>query len=263
MPFRHLLAELGELLLPSACAGCGGAPGRDALLCPACRQLWPRIPAGHCTLCQQAPAAPGRERCPGCAPARGPLAACVAAAPLAGPVLDAVHRFKYPAAGLAGLDPAPTALLRALVREAAARAPGPEPGRVVPVPLHPRRLRSRGFNPAAELARALARGRGLVLDATALRRRRDTPSQTGLDRRGRRRNVRGAFRARRGFAAPACVWLVDDVVTTGATLAEAARALRRAGARHVVGVCAARTPFSTSGPSRSGPRAAGRDPPAS
>jgi len=69
---------------------------------------------------------------------------------------------------------------------------------------------------------------------------RDTPSQTGLDRRARRRNVRGAFAPRRQVAP--LVWLVDDVVTTGSTLAEAARALRRAGATHVVGVCAAYTP---------------------
>jgi predicted amidophosphoribosyltransferase len=70
---------------------------------------------------------------------------------------------------------------------------------------------------------------------------RDTPSQTGLDRRARARNVAGAFRVRRGARIPPRVWLVDDVVTTGATLAEAARVLRRAGARQVAAICAART----------------------
>lgn len=237
---------------------------REAVLCPPCDRRWPRIPADRCTLCQQAPAAPGELRCAGCARARGPLAACVAAALFSGPVADAVHRFKYPARGLAGLDPSAAAGLAALIREAAARAPGPAPERVVPVPLHPRRLRQRGFNPAAELARAVARSRRLRLDPAALRRRVDTVSQTGLDRRQRRRNVRGAFDVRRGWRAPACVWLVDDVVTTGATLAEAARVLRRAGARRVVAVCAARTPLeATSGRSRSGSRAGGPGPPAS
>jgi len=70
---------------------------------------------------------------------------------------------------------------------------------------------------------------------------RDTPSQTGLDRRARARNVAGAFRVRRGARIPSRVWLVDDVVTTGATLREAARALRHAGARRIVAICVART----------------------
>ena len=71
---------------------------------------------------------------------------------------------------------------------------------------------------------------------------RDTPSQTGLDRRARRANVRGAFRVRERRAPASVVWLVDDVVTTGSTLAECARTLRRAGAQRVVAICIARTP---------------------
>jgi predicted amidophosphoribosyltransferase len=78
-------------------------------------------------------------------------------------------------------------------------------------------------------------------DALALARVRDTPSQTGLDRRARRRNVAGAFRLRT-HALPRRVWLVDDVVTTGATLEAAARELRRGGATSVTALCAARTP---------------------
>jgi ComF family protein len=152
-----------------------------------------------------------------------------------------MQRFKYPARGIAGLDPRPGAVVRALVCEAGARAPGPAPALVVPVPLHARRLRHRGFNPAATLARALAREQRCTVDPVALVRVRDTPSQTGLDRRGRRRNVRDAFRPRRGLQATGPVWLVDDVVTTGATLAEAARALQSAGVETVVGVCVAKT----------------------
>jgi ComF family protein len=114
---------------------------------------------------------------------------------------------------------------------------------VVPVPLHPIRLRQRGFNPAALLASALGRERGLPVDPAALARIRNTPSQTQLPRSERARNVRGAFRARNP-ALPERVWLVDDVVTTGSTLQEAARTLRGAGARWIVAVCAARTPES-------------------
>ena len=80
------------------------------------------------------------------------------------------------------------------------------------------------------------------MDTQTLRRLRDTPSQTGLNRRARQRNVAGAFRCNGRVAR--VVWLVDDVVTTGATLSECARVLRRSGARRVVGLCAARTPFA-------------------
>lgn len=132
--------------------------------------------------------------------------------------------------------------MRGLALEAARRAPGAPPGLVVPVPLHPRRLRERGFNPAALLARWIAREHGLRFDAALLERVRATPSQTGLGRRARRVNVRGAFAVPRDAHAPRAIWLVDDVVTTGSTLAECARTLRRAGAKQIVAICVARTP---------------------
>jgi len=208
-----------DLALPPACAACEAPVSGPAALCSACDAALPRLAA---------PLAP---------PA--PLAVCVAAVEFRGASEAWIHRFKYPAPGLAGLDPGALAVAQAWIAEAGVRAEGP-PDLVVPVPLHPRRLRQRGFNPAGLLAAAAARACGAPADPTALVRLRDTPSQTGLDRRQRRANVRGAFAARRPV--PARVWLVDDVVTTGSTLAEAARALRRAGARRVIGVCAASTP---------------------
>ena len=113
---------------------------------------------------------------------------------------------------------------------------------VIPMPLHRRRLRQRGYNQAALLARHTRRYAGLPIDALSLRRVRDTPPQTGLDRAARRQNVDGAFavvRPRR--IAGRAVLLLDDVVTTGATLAAATAALRAAGASLVVPFCAART----------------------
>jgi ComF family protein len=215
---RELWRGLLDLVLPPLCALCGRDAAGRAPLCAACAAALPRT---------------------GSLPAPAPLAALLAGAEFRGEVERWIHRFKYPAPGLAGLDPLPRALAEHLVCAAAARVPGPAAQLVVAVPLHPRRLRARGFNPAALLARALARARALPCDPCALERLRDTPSQTGLDRRARRRNVRGAFAARR--ALPACVWLVDDVVTTGSTLAACGAALRRAGAERVVGVCAAAT----------------------
>jgi ComF family protein len=102
---------------------------------------------------------------------------------------------------------------------------------VVPVPLHARRLAARGFNPAALLARPVARAIDAPLHTGLLFRVRDTPPQAGLGRAERLQNMQNAFIARTGSRAPARVLLVDDVVTTGATLTAAAGALASAGVR--------------------------------
>ena len=125
---------------------------------------------------------------------------------------------------------------------AAAQARESRPSWIVPVPLHPQRLRKRGFNVATLLAREVAHATGARLHPGALVRTRDTPSQTGLDRGARQRNLRGAFVAPLTRPYPHSVWLVDDVVTTTATLQAAARALSQRGVREVVAICAARTP---------------------
>ena len=187
---RRWLAQLWsgalDLALPPTCAGCA-APiqARDAL-CEHCDRRLPRLADDSCALCQAVrvtsaaglSASPSGGLCASCEFALSPLAACVAAVAFSGDVESWIHRFKYPRAGLAGLDPAPRSVVEALVCEAAGRVTGPAPGLVVPVPLHPSRLRSRGFNPAALLARSVARRYGLRYDPVALRRTRPTQSQT-------------------------------------------------------------------------------------
>jgi len=215
---KALLRAALELLLPSVCASCG----RQAPLGPLC---------GACALPPAGALGP---------PPRA-IAAWHAAIAYDAAGADWVRRFKYPARGLRGLDPAAEAVAFGLVKRLAARVPGGAPALVVPVPLHARRLRERGFSPAALLAKACAREAHAPFAPVLLARLRDTPSQTGLSRGARRRNVAGAFVAR--AEAPPRVWLVDDVVTTGSTLSEAARALRRAGACEVVGVCLAHRPL--------------------
>jgi ComF family protein len=112
---------------------------------------------------------------------------------------------------------------------------------LVPVPLHPRRWRERGFNQSELLANALGRRSGRPVAAKTLVRRKDTAPQTGLTRAGRRSNVAGAFAVRhRGSVAGRVAVLVDDVVTTGATARACADALRAAGATDVRLLTAAR-----------------------
>jgi ComF family protein len=222
----QLAAGAVDLVLPPRCADCGAWDEHP--LCPVCRA------------CLDPDPGPGEPL--------AHISDSQAAVAYAGAVSEWIQRFKYPARGLRGLDPAPAGVVVGLVSDAARAAAGPKPALVVPVPLHPRRLRTRGFNPAAVLAREVARTAGSRHAPRGLDRVRDTPSQTGLDRRARRRNVAGAFRCRSRM--PETVWLVDDVVTTGATLSECARVLRRAGARRVVAVCVARTPASGSAEDR-------------
>lgn len=103
---------------------------------------------------------------------------------------------------------------------------------VVAVPLHLTRQRERGFNQSSLLAQAVASALGTPV-ATGLRRVRPTVQQVGLDHIAREANVRGAFRWDDGVAAPRSVLLIDDVLTTGSTMRECARALRAAGVREV------------------------------
>lgn len=127
--------------------------------------------------------------------------------------------------------------------EARAGSAGPglaaRPEVLLPVPLHPRRLAERGYNQALELARPVAERLGLELAPRLARRQRATAGQTGLSRAARRRNVRDAFVA--GDCTGLRVAVVDDVVTTGSTVAALVRALRASGAAGVEVWAAART----------------------
>ena len=113
---------------------------------------------------------------------------------------------------------------------------------ILPVPLHPKRLREREFNQCVLLARPLAARLGIPLDLDAVERVRHTPSQSSLPEPDRRKNLRDAFRVRRPeFVKGRSILLLDDVYTTGATLEELARSLLSAGALKVSGLTLARS----------------------
>ena len=149
------------------------------------------------------------------------------------PIDRLVHRFKFSA------DLATGAYLGDALARAVAAAPAPD--LVLASPASAARLRERGFNPALVLARRVGKRLGVAVDAWGLVKVRHTPPQTGLDRGGRRRNLRGAFSVRRRFDGLR-VAVVDDVVTTGTTLSVLAAVLREAGASRVTGWVVARTP---------------------
>jgi ComF family protein len=242
-PVDGWLARLGRVVCRPRCLVCSepGDGGRD--LCRACATVLPWLRAA-CTTCALPLAtartiadAPGAMiACGTCLGTPPPLAAAHATFLYAFPVDRLLRRFKF------HHDLAAGRLLADTMVDAFASLPMPDA--LVPVPLHVRRLRSRGYDQARELARPLAEALGVPLRAGLLRRSRETAPQSALDAEARRGNVRGAFRAASAGNAPmpAHVVLVDDVMTTGATLHAAARALRRAGVARVDAWVCARVP---------------------
>lgn len=213
-------------LLPQDCLLCS-APAGHGLLCGDCADRLPRHSAPACPVC----ALPtlGGETCGACLQRPPAFSRTLAAFDYAFPVDALLHAFKY-----AGRLPAAEALARPLADLARNR---PLPDALVPMPLHPQRLKERGFNQAMELARALSRQLGVPALPDACTRRRNTLPQAGLPWKERRRNLRGAFDCRRDFTGKRLA-IVDDVMTTGATVGELAKTLKKAGAEVEVWVVA-------------------------
>lgn len=210
--------------MPQACAGCGRP---DVALCRRCRAGLIRLRPPLCALCG-APVAWPVDRCRDCAGRRLAFARARAAVAYEGVAVRIVHGWK---------EGGRRRLARELAELVIEAVPEPEAAAVAPVPAVSERLLWRGHNPAATLAAELSARWGLPLLERLLVRRR-TPPQRGLSRDARRRNVAHAFAV--PARAPGSVVLVDDVYTTGSTVAAAATALRRAGARRVEVVAFAR-----------------------
>ena len=210
------------------CMVCG-EPGRDGRdLCVACHAALPwQGPA--CRRCALPLNQPGL--CGQCLQAPPPLHEVSAVFDYAFPLDRLLPRLKFHRDFAAG-----RVLAQCMVERLATL---PRPDALVPIPLHRARLRSRGYDQALELARPVGRALSLPLLANALQRSRTTTAQSRLDADARQRNLRGAFVASNGGSLPAHVVLLDDVMTTGATLHAAARVLHQAGVRRVdAWVCA-------------------------
>lgn len=224
------LRALESALLPWRCLCCGDAGHAPFDLCGPCADALPRL-GRACPRC--AAPTPTADDCAHCVAAPPPFDAAVIPFEYAHPVDRLIVGLKF-AGRLAHAR-----LLGDLLAAHAARAlpTAARPSALVPVPLHPARLRARGYDQARELARPLAMALGCPVLANA-RRVRATAEQSGLDAAARRANLADAFRAEGPL--PPHVAIVDDVVTTGATAAALAHALRAAGATRITLLAVAR-----------------------
>jgi ComF family protein len=217
---------LSNLLFGGSCFLCRGAA--RGILCPACDADLPRLAGTLCPRC--ALPSPGAAVCGRCLADAPHYDATVAALAYRFPADTLVHSLKF--RGQLALAPLMGDLLIEKIRERI--------DLVVPVPLSRERLRERGYNQAAEIARHVAKARRVRLELTIIARERNTQAQADLPWSERARNVRGAFRCERSLDG-AAIAVVDDVMTTGATLDELAATLKRAGAARVVNWVVART----------------------
>lgn len=230
------LHRLSYAIVPGNCVLCTGPTARELDLCEACEADLPVL--GPACPCCALPL-PGRARCPACSRRSPPFARTWASYPYRAPIDRLIADFKQRGQMTAGRVLADVAARRWLSQS-------PDvPDLLVPVPLHPTRRRERGFNQAeviaAHFARRLRSRRIQVgVDPGLVLRVRETADQKSLSEPDRRRNLAGAFRVQR--APPSHVAVIDDVVTTAATVAELSHALRQAGADRVDIIALARTP---------------------
>lgn len=228
---KSMLSKLAgpalDLIFPMSCAGCGR---EGKLICQSCLPSLPRLASPFCELC----AAPGAQSpCHWCE--ERPLDIDGIRAPFLfeGPIRNAIHSFKY-----RGVRAAQTELGDLLSSyKAGQKLPA---ALIMPVPMHSRRLRERGYNQSALLTRRLAKITGIPFEDGLLRRVKDTLPQVATTSRNQRRdNVKDSFRCE-GDAAGLQILLVDDVATTGTTLSACAAALKESGAASVWGLTLAR-----------------------
>ncbi len=242
---RSALDSLAIVLLPSNCRVCERPLLRLARIpvCDACIASLERAHVTACSICGEALdlASPEAERiCPLCRRAHPEFDFAVSFGAYDGALRKLIHLLKYeqlrPAANVLGAQIASVIAERALSRT--------EPMLLIPVPLHRTKRRQRGFNQSELIAQAASRRLDrprFEVHIGNLQRVRATVSQTGLTRHQRRENVRGAFVVRNPAALrDRQVVLIDDVYTTGTTLNECARVVRKAGAREVLVATVAR-----------------------
>jgi len=217
-----------DWLFPPYCASCQKSGIR---WCDECRNKASRVSSHECVYCGRQLS--GNIRCTHCAGSNGKLDQIFIWGNYEDPLRKALHKLKYKRD--LGLGDELSTCLIDMLKENEIQG-----DLIVPVPLSTQRFQERGYNQAALLARPIAMALGLPYRPRALKRIRETRTQVGLSISQRRANMEGAFLADSALVAGKSVILVDDVMTTGATLNEAGKALKQASANWVVGLTMAK-----------------------
>jgi len=214
-----------NLLFPARCVLCGMSSG-SSCICDPCRTDLPWTGL-HCHQCGLPLASPEDKICGQCIQSSPPFARTVCPLHYRFPADRLVQSFKFNRQLVAGR------ILGQLMCEHILDRGEHYPDALIPVPLHKLRMAKRGFNQACELGSHLSKVLDIPLFSASLRRRRNTKAQSGLSRKQRRNNVAGAFYWHGPITPPRHVALIDDVMTTGTTVIECARTLKKAGAKQV------------------------------
>jgi ComF family protein len=237
---NSLFQGVVDLFFPPRCLSCSELLISDKSFgfCPECLQRISFLSPPVCSICGAS--LPGNSEkdalCHRCAMVRPPFEMCRSVGQYESVLLEAIHDLKY-----RGVIAAGVVLGNLLTSYAGTHLPVGEYDKVIPVPLHRKRLRERGFNQSLLLAKAVAHNFSLKLDFSSLRRRIHTQPQISLGKKDRAANVRNAFEVVRGENITGSrILLVDDVYTTGSTVRECARVLLEGGAQSVSVVTVAR-----------------------
>jgi len=233
--FKNFLTSLSDLFYPRHCAGCQRALLQEEFLCHDCWEQLEPLQEPCCEICSYPLFCADSKTCSNCAERKLHFVAVVSAFHYRGLTQELLARYKY------GRDQSLKPLLQQLIARALQdeRLHGIDFAAVVPVPLHSLRQREREFNQVLPLAKEVARRKKLPL-RSLLKRVAATSFQAGSNREKRLQNLEGAFALHQPTSLHGNYLLVDDVLTTGATLDECAKVLLQAGAENVWAVTLAR-----------------------
>ncbi|MCG8429118.1 MAG: double zinc ribbon domain-containing protein [Chromatiales bacterium] len=235
MKVYNCINKIQSILFPHYCLVCGETGVDGLALCQSCLD---ELPVNHhcCSLCALPLNDQETTLCGRCIKQAPHFDHCLAPYRFAPPLDELINGFKFSAKLSYG------SLLSSLLMQALEKSQRPQPELIIPVPLHPRRLRQRGYNQALELAKPLGKQLGIPVNPRLCQRHRDTAAQSHLNRKERLKNLRGAFQLT-GEITARRIAIVDDVVTTGSTVTEMARLFKQAGAEQVDIWSIARTPI--------------------
>lgn len=232
-PFHEYGKTLIDFLYPNLCLGCGSyLENQKEVICESCDNKIERTGFPICGICGSP--LENSDKCPACSAEH--IFPIYSLGEYVDPLREIIHQFKFQ-----HIRRASVSLGRRIVKLHGDRLRAAAPDLLVPVPLYSVRLKKRGFNQAADLVSELSRALDIPYENNAVEKVRRTTDQVRLNADSRRKNLRGVFAANHEKVKKRKIMIVDDVLTTGATVREVAETIRKAGGIPVAGIVVAFT----------------------